>query len=55
MSEPARFKQIDLERALKAAKKAGFENILVRVGSDGKLDIVVGPAANDARPAAVLR
>lgn len=50
MTAPARFKQADLARALKAAKSVGFDTVRVLIGVDGGMEIVVGKAANDIPP-----
>lgn len=50
MTAPARFRKADIERALKAAKSCGFEDVRVKVNVDGSLDIIVGKAANDSPP-----
>lgn len=50
MTAPARFRQADLARALKAAKACGFEQVRVRIGVDGGLEVIVGNAANDSEP-----
>lgn len=48
MTAPARFKQTDVERVLKAAKNCGFEDIRVRIDLSGRIEAIVGNAANDA-------
>jgi len=50
VTAPARFRQSDLARALKAAKSVGFENVRVCISVDGALQVIVGKAANDAPP-----
>lgn len=55
MTAPARFRQIDVERALKACEKAGYEHVRVKVNVDGSLDIIVGKAANDSHEPVELR
>jgi hypothetical protein len=50
VTAPARFRQADVQRALKAAKKCGFEQVRVRIGVDGELEVIVGNAANDPDP-----
>ncbi len=50
MTAPARFTQADIQRALKAAKRCGFEQVRVRIGVDGGLEVIVGNAANDPEP-----
>lgn len=54
MTAPARFRQNDIARVLKAASKSGFESVRVQIGLDGRIDIIVGKAANDAPPAVEL-
>jgi hypothetical protein len=46
----ARFRQADLARALKAAKSCGYEQVRVRIGVDGGIEVIVGSAANDSEP-----
>lgn len=55
MSAQGRFRQVDVQRALKAAKACGFEEVRVSIGIDGKLDIIVGRAANDASETVELK
>ena len=50
MTAAARFTQADIQRALKAARKCGFEQVRVRIGVDGELEVIVGNAANDPDP-----
>lgn len=50
MTAPARFRQADIVRAFKAAKASGYEQVRVKVGVDGALEIIVGDAANDSEP-----
>lgn len=50
MTAPARFRQADLARALKAAKSSGFEQVRVKIGVDGGIEVIVGNAANDEGP-----
>ena len=38
---PSSFKEGDLVRALKAAKKAGYDNVRAEVGRDGKIILEV--------------
>jgi hypothetical protein len=47
MSAPARFRQADLKRALKAAKDCGYDDVRVRIGIGGEIEVIVGKAAND--------
>jgi hypothetical protein len=46
----ARFRQVDIQRALKAARKSGFDDVRVRIGVDGGIEVIVGTAANDQPP-----
>jgi hypothetical protein len=50
VSAPARFRQADIARALKAAKSCGFEDVRVRIDASGQLEVIVGKAANDQPP-----
>jgi hypothetical protein len=50
VTAPARFRQSDVTRALKAAKSAGFGDVRVRIGADGQIEVIVGKAANDTLP-----
>jgi len=50
MTVHARFRQADIQRALKAAKKCGYESVRVRIGMDGGIEVIVGSAANDPDP-----
>lgn len=50
MTAQARFRKADLQRALSAAKACGFEEVRVRIGVDGGLEVIVGNAANDSSP-----
>jgi len=47
VTAPARFRQADIKRALLAAKGCGYEDVRVRIGADGQMEIIVGKAAND--------
>ena len=47
MTAPARFRQSDITRALNAAKKSGYKQVRVVIGTDGGLEVIVGNAAND--------
>ena len=55
MTAPARFRQADYARALKAAKRCGYEEVRVRIGAGGEMEIIVGKAANDEPPPAELK
>lgn len=50
MTAPARFRKADIERALKAAKKCGYDDVRVRIGVGGEIEVIVGKAANDEVP-----
>lgn len=50
MTAPARFRQVDLERAMRAAKKCGYEDVRVRIDASGQMEVIVGKAANDQPP-----
>lgn len=50
MTAPARFKQSDVSRALKAAKSCGYQEVKVRISADGQIEVIVGKAANDELP-----
>jgi acetolactate synthase regulatory subunit len=54
VTAPARFKQCDLERVLKAARRCGFGDVRVRIDAAGNIEAIVGSAANDAPPAVEL-
>ena len=47
MSAPARFRQADIKRAIQAARDCGFDEVRVRVGMDGAIEVIVGKPAND--------
>lgn len=49
MTAPARFRQADIARALKAAKSCGYDDVRVRIGAEGEIEVIVGKAANDQR------
>jgi hypothetical protein len=50
MTAPARFRQADIARAIKAAQSCGCDDVKVRVAPDGQMEIIVGKAANDQPP-----
>lgn len=50
MSAPARFRQADVTRALKAAKACGYQDVRVRIDASGQIEVIVGKAANDQQP-----
>ena len=54
MTAQARFRQCDVERALKAAKRCGFADVRVRIDPAGGMEVIVGPAANDTPPTVEL-
>ena len=54
MTAPARFRQADLARALKAAKSCGFDDVRVRIDVAGQLEVIVGKVANDQPPSEEL-
>lgn len=47
MTAPARFKQADLRRAVKAVEGMGFQEIRVCIGPDGKIEVIVRKAVAD--------
>lgn len=47
MTAPARFKQSDIRRAMKAAEGLGFDEVRVVVGPDGKIEVIARKASND--------
>lgn len=50
MTAHARFRQADIQRALKAARKSGFDDVRVRIDASGAIEVIVGRAANDQPP-----
>lgn len=50
MTAPARFRQADLKRALKAARESGYDDVRVKIGAGGEMEVIVGKAANDEEP-----
>jgi hypothetical protein len=50
VTAPARFRQSDLARALKAAKSVGYDDVRVRIDASGLMEVIVGKAANDQPP-----
>ena len=42
MTAPARFKEIDVVRAMKGARKAGFTNVRVTIEPNGKIIMDAG-------------
>lgn len=47
MTSRARFKQIDIQRALRAAQACGYEDVRVVIDPTGRMEVIVGSAAND--------
>ena len=41
---PATFRQSDITKAIRAARKAGVENVRVEIAKDGRVVIVTGGA-----------
>jgi hypothetical protein len=41
---PATFRQSDITKAIRAARKAGVENVRVEIAKDGRIVIVTGGA-----------
>jgi hypothetical protein len=41
---PATFRQSDITKAIRAARKAGVENVRVEITKDGRIVIVTGEA-----------
>ena len=41
---PATFRQSDVTKAIRAARKAGVENVRVEIAKDGRIVIVTGGA-----------
>ncbi len=53
MTAQARFKQIDIARAMKAAKAAGYSAVHVRIDRNGNIDIMAddkGEAVSTGNP-----
>jgi hypothetical protein len=50
MTAPARIRQADLTRALKAAKAAGFDDVRVDITPAGTLSVLTGKLAETAEP-----
>jgi hypothetical protein len=46
---PSTFRQSDITKAIRAARKAGVENVRVEITKDGKLVIITGTAAEPAQ------
>lgn len=47
MTIRAHFRQADIRRAIKAAQSCGCESVKVRIDTSGKMEVIVGKAAND--------
>lgn len=47
MTAPARFKQSDIRRAIKAAEGLGYDEVRVVVGPDGKIEVVARRGATE--------
>lgn len=47
MTAPARFKQSDLRRAVKAVEGLGYEEVRVAIDLQGRLEITVRKHVND--------
>jgi len=50
MTAPAKIRQADLTRALRAVKAAEVEAAQIRIDPDGTMHIIVGPAPADSEP-----
>lgn len=50
MTAPARFRQADLDRVFRSAKKAGLDSVRVKIDASGQIEVIVGTAANDQPP-----
>ena len=51
MTAPARIRQADLTRTLRALKAANCGGARVRIDPDGTIDIMLGLLPDDSRPA----
>jgi hypothetical protein len=47
---PCAFRQRDVTRALKAARKAGYEHVRVEVDTDGRIIVIVGKVGVEFAP-----
>lgn len=47
---PLAFKESDVARAIRAARKGGFAHPCVQIGRDGRILIMDGPAAEELLP-----
>ncbi len=54
MTAPARFRQSDIERVIKAAQNCGCGDVRIRIDVSGQIEAIVGSAANDEPPAVEL-
>jgi len=45
---PSTFRQFDITKAIRAARKAGVENVRVEITKDGKLVIITAPEPEPA-------
>jgi hypothetical protein len=43
---PCTFRQTDVTRALKAARKAGFERVCVEIDREGKIKLILGDSVD---------
>lgn len=48
MTAVARFRQIDIQRALNAARRAGYEEVRVRIDAAGQIEIIAGKGASES-------
>jgi hypothetical protein len=55
MKAPSRFLQIDIERALKGAKAAGFDSVEFLVSPSGDFRIIANKPEEDKRSSASVR
>jgi hypothetical protein len=51
---PCTFRQTDVTRALRAARRAGFEHVRVEIDRDGKIAIVAGATVDKPEVASNL-
>jgi hypothetical protein len=52
---PSTFRQSDITRAIRAARKAGVENVRIEITKDGKLVIITAPEPEPAPEVAKWR
>lgn len=53
MTQKARFRKVDVQRAAAGMVAAGFDAFQIRIAPDGQIDIIAGGGANrsaDANP-----